>query len=147
MNALRRTFIVSLALIGLVAPGHISADEPDDILIIVNKSTKIERLSEIEIKLVFLKKKTHLNGKKINAFNAKENSELRAAFQQRVIKMNAEEEGNYWQDQKVRKGLRAPPEFGDTRKAVFHVANSLSYVFRKQHVEGVYRVVAVIPKQ
>ncbi len=146
MNALRKIFIVSLALIVLGAPGHTSADEPDDILIIVNKSIRVERLSEIEIKLIFLKKKTHLNGKKINAFNAKENSELRAAFQQRVIKMNAEEEGNYWQDQKVRTGLRAPPEFGDTRKAVFHVANSLSYVFRKQHVEGVYKVVAVIPK-
>jgi hypothetical protein len=73
-------------------------------------------------------------------------SELRAAFRKRVLKMSEEKERGFWEDEKVKKGIEPPPEVPATLKAVFAKSGSVSYVFRKDFKEGTAKILATFPE-
>ncbi|MDJ0764100.1 MAG: hypothetical protein QNJ97_14050 [Myxococcota bacterium] len=133
------------ALIFLHAP-KARAEDPNDILIIANQSASASQVSPDVLRDIFLKKRTAWpSGGKVTPVNASPGSELRNGFRKQILKMTADEERQYWQDLKIRKGAAEPPVFSQPLRAVFHLKGSVSYVFRSQYKEGVVKVLLVIP--
>ncbi len=140
-------FCLTIATLLTVSLRHARADSPNDILIIANKGVSANSITVPELKAFFLKQKTRWKGGgRVVAVNAKEGNPLRAAFQKALLGMSEAKEKSYWQDQKIRTGLTAPPEFGNLLKATFSLRGSVSYVFRKDYREGVVKVLLVLPQ-
>ncbi len=140
-----RWLIAGLAAALLLFPHSTTAEDEEDILIIANKSVKVDKITINEIQDFFLKRRsTWPNGNKVIPVNAPASSSLRKDFQRLVLKMTGPEESRYWQDQKIKKGVTKPPEFGNTLKATFKLKNSISYVYRPQYNEGVSKVLLVV---
>ncbi len=145
---LRRLFpwIAFGVLIALFTPSNGFADDPNDILIVVNKRVKQTKLSTGEIKNIFLKLTTRWKGgAKIIPINAREGTLLRKEFLRAVVNMTGAQEKDYWHDRKIRVGVSKPPEFSHTQKAVFKLKGSIGYVYRSEHKNDVTEVVLVIP--
>lgn len=122
-----------------------SEENPHDILIVANLATKVNVISVEELRECFLKiKKTWPDGSRLIPINSTQ-PELRNLFRQRVLMMSAEDEQRYWQDQLIRNGEHAPPTFSNTLKVAFSLPGTVSYVFRKDFLPNVVKVVAVIP--
>ena len=123
----------------------ISAESPEDILVIANKSLTAKSISESEIRDVFLKKKeswhTGLPAIPVHAKNAT----LRNDFCQRLLKMNRSEETRYWQQYQIKTGKSQPGSFGNTLKAVYSLKGAVSYIYRSQYREGAANVLLVLP--
>ena len=124
------------------------ADDPKDILIIVNKSVSQENITLAEIRNLFLKERTSWRGgSKAVPIHAPAGSSLRKAFVNRVLGMDSEDEKIFWRERKIRTGKVGPAEFSNVLKAVFKLRNSISYIYRSDYVEGVVKVVLVLPAQ
>jgi len=147
---LRITKIFSLLLItAVVMMSHLApaqAESPNDILVIANQTCPDDTITIDRAKAIFMKRRTiWSNNQKLIALNAKEGTALRDAFRTAAIKMNAIQEKTHWQNQKVRHGITPPPEFTKLQKAVFKIKGAVSYVFRKDFIKGVSKVLLVIP--
>lgn len=141
--------LLSIAFLGTLAlptsSAATGAENPKDIIIVVNRASKVSSLSVDEIREYFLRiRRTWPDGKKVVPVNAKQPA-LRNLFRQKVLSMSGADEQRYWQDQMIRGGSDTPPEFDNTLKATFSLPGAISYVFRKDLIENVVKVVAVIP--
>jgi ABC-type phosphate transport system substrate-binding protein len=149
----RRAYAVSLALgivLGLFSWASTArSDSPYDIMIIANKTRSENSLNLDEVRAIFKKKRTDWkNGGKIVPINAPEESNLRVSFQRRVLVMEPEEEQSYWNDQQARgKSNGPPPKFKNTQKAIFHLKRALGYVFRKDYIPAVCKVLLIVPNR
>jgi hypothetical protein len=142
-------FLLGVALLGTLAlptsGSAAGAENPKDLLIVVNTASKVTNLSVDQLREYFLKtRKTWPDGSKVVPVNTRE-PELRNVFRQKVLSMSASEEQRYWQDQMIRTGEQMPPEFDNALKATFRLSGAVSYVFRKDLLKNVVKVVAVIP--
>lgn len=138
-----------VALIGIIAaPSSISAggsNNPDDLIIIVNKSVKVDRLSLDEVRNYFLMTKVSWpGGEKAIVLNTKD-AKLRETFRRKVLSMNAAEEKRFWQDQMIRSGRQEPPQFGNILKAVFSLKGAIGYIYRKDLKGDIVTVALEIP--
>ena len=145
--------IVAHALLGLVMTAGLlwvlpaRAEDPNDILIVANKSVKASGVPLDEIQEYFLKiRQRWPDGEKVVPIHAKENKPARNEFVKRVMKMSPAKELAYWSDQKIRHGQHPPVEFSNTLKAVFKLRNSIGYVLRRDYKDGVVKILAVIPR-
>lgn len=135
---------VALIIATIAIP--ISAEQPDDILIVANVNVPQEELSEIEVRSIFLgQRQTWSSGQRIVAVNAKAGTELRRQFQDHIIDMSPRKEASYWEDQKIRHGFAPPVQFSNPLKAVFSLKGAISYIHRKDFKEGVAKVLLVVP--
>lgn len=140
------TMAIAVLSLLLAAPFSVSAENPQDILIIVNKSSSVKSASVDELRDVFLKKRSSWSGgDKVIPVHASEGSTLREDFRRRVLNMSSGDEKNYWQEKKIKSGDSKPAEFGDTQRAVFKLRGAVSYVYRSQFKEGSANVVLVVP--
>ncbi|MBN2801728.1 MAG: hypothetical protein JXR91_01405 [Deltaproteobacteria bacterium] len=137
-------WVLLSALIFSTADFKVKADTPQDVLIIVNKSMNISSVNISDVKRVFLKEKTVLNGNKITPVNARNGSPLRKYFTEKVLGMSSSDESAYWEAQKIRTGVRQPTELSNTVKAVFSIKNGVSYCYRKDFNPAVAKIVLVI---
>lgn len=136
----RHLFILVILLAGLLSGRPAIASE---LLIIANKSVKEGSVSAAMLKSFFLRKRTSWpSGEKVVPINAKEGSDLRQAFRERVLKMTKADENAYWNDQKIRKGIKKPAEIKSMIKAVFSVKGSIGYVFGSDLKSKVVKVLA-----
>jgi len=144
---MRRITIAITALVFLLAaPLGASAESPQDILIIVNKSAGVKKVSVNELRDVFLKKRASWSvGGKVIPVHASEGSALRDDFRRKVLNMSSADEKKYWQDKKIKSGDSKPAEFGDTQRAVFKLRGAVSYIYRSQFKEGSANIVLVLP--
>ena len=140
------TMTIAVLSLLLAAPFSVSAENPQDILVIVNKSSSVKSTSVDELRDVFLKKRSSWSGgDKVIPVHASEGSALREDFRRRVLNMSSGDEKNYWQEKKIKSGDSKPAEFGDTQRAVFKLRGAVSYVYRSQFKEGSANVVLVVP--
>ena len=140
--------IVVLAVVGLGFPASLAADDPEDILVIVNKGTNVKSLSISEVRNIFLGDQVEWRtGKKTVPVHSKDMF-LRDAFARLVLNQKGiVDEKKYWQKQKIMHGNIEPPAFSNNLKAVFKLRGSISYVYRSQYLEGVVQVVLVVPNK
>ncbi len=138
--------ILSLAL-GIVGR-EARAENPLDLLIVANSTVPIDTITKDDLKQIFLKQRqTWPGGQKIIPLHVKGNPELRNRFRKIVLAMTAAKEKDYWEDQKMRSGLKDPPELKDVLKAAFRLKGSITYVLRKDYIEGVVKIVATFPAE
>ena len=125
--------------------GTSNAESANDILVIANNSVPVSKASLQEIRTMFLKQRqSWRGGGKVFPLNAKPGTNLRKAFQERVLGMNATSEQAFWQEQRIKKGLSAPSAFSNTLKAVFSVKGSVGYCYRKDYKAGLAKVLLVL---
>jgi len=135
-----------LVLGAIWAPSATLADDPNDILIVANKSVRVNSITENEAKNLFLRKRTQWpDGAKALPINASQKAEVRGVFDEKVLGMSLEDELVYWYKKKIQTGSSAPPEFSNPLKAVFRLKGSVSYVYRSQYREGVVKILLVVP--
>ena len=139
--------IAVLTAVTLMAlPDMALAEDPMDILVVVNKSSPIKEISLNALKDYFLKKRyAWKDGSKVVAINDQKKSYIRSDFRKRVLEMTEGQEITYWQRLKVKEGVTPPPEFSKTLKVVFKIKSAISYVYRGEYLKGVAKVVLVIP--
>jgi len=140
---------VVIAIVGIiVAPTLTSAggsNNPNDLIIVVNKSAKVDRLSIDDVRNYFLMTKTAWpGGEKAVVLNSRD-EKLRETFRTKVLSMTADEEKRFWQDQMIRTGRQAPPEFGNVSKAVYSLKGAIGYIYRKDLNSNVVKAVLEIP--
>ncbi|MBN2716874.1 MAG: hypothetical protein JXX14_13565 [Deltaproteobacteria bacterium] len=144
----RRRFLGMLGflIVGIVLfqGKSIQAESPDDILIIVHTSVKISSISLADVRRIFLKQKASLAGQTIIPINARKDSALRRQFTQKVFGKSSAEEQSYWEQQKIKSGLRPPNELSDTIRAIFSSKNAISYCYRKDYAAGVAKIILVL---
>lgn len=122
------------------------AQSPDDILIIANKGVATDAISIEEVKAIFLKQRNNYkSGGRATPINARKGSALRKAFQEKVLGMDGTQETQYWQEQKIKKGIGAPVELSNTVRAVFSMRGGISYCYRKSYKEGTSKVLLTLP--
>ena len=142
-------FTVALTITSLIffcPAGASAAENPNDILIVVNNKVAVSAVSIGEVRDIFLKNKTHWSAsQKALPINSKD-SALRDDFRSRVLKMNSAAEERHWRDAKVRDNKTEPASFGDSLKAVFKLPGAIGYVYRKDYNSSAAKVVLVIPK-
>ncbi len=143
-----RLIVFCLACVAFLVSSvnSVKAESPNDILIVANKGVSAGSLSLDELKAFFFKERTSWKtGGRVVPIHANEDSALRKAFLSKVLSMRLAQEKAFWQEQKIRKGMAAPPEFSNTLKAVFKIKGALSYIFRKDYREGVAKILLVLP--
>lgn len=133
----------AVVLVGITSPRPVHSESSNDLLIIANKSVKRGSASRAEIRSYFLKKRTDWKGGgSVIPINATRSSDLRKAFQDKVLQMTDSEEEEYWKDEGIRRGVKKPTEMSNTLKAVYHLKGSISYVFRKDYKGDVAKILA-----
>ncbi|MBN2717264.1 MAG: hypothetical protein JXX14_15530 [Deltaproteobacteria bacterium] len=143
-GAFPTAFVVAVMLIiSTVSSGNTSG-QPDDILVIVNKSSAITSIDITDVRRLFLKQKSSVKGVSVVVINAPESSQLRAKFVQKVFDRTVKDENAYWEAQKIKIGLRKPFELSNTIRAVFSKKDSVSYCFRRDFNPLSARVVLTI---
>lgn len=139
-------WLLAAILVVHAPPGTASAEHPEDILIVANKSVSVNSITMNEAKNLFLHKRTHWSdGAKVLPINAPQKSDIRAEFDTQVLAMSLEDELVYWYKKRIQTGSSAPPEFTNPLKAVFRLKGSVSYVYRSQYREGVAKILLVLP--
>lgn len=137
---------LTLMVVSWLTPSVSLAEDPNDILIVANKSVGVNSITLSEAKNLFLQKRTQwADGAKALPINAPQKSEVRGHFDEAVLSMSLEDELVYWFKKKIQTGSSAPPEFSNPLKAVFRLKGSVSYVYRSQYREGVVKILLVIP--
>ncbi len=145
----RRIHIICLVLIFQitalpVAPAQ--TDNPNDILVVVNKSVKTKAITKGELRDIFLKRrKIWQLGQKIVPINAKTGLPIRDTFRKAILNWTKREEDTYWQKQTIMTAESEPVRFGYPLKAVFKLKGAVSYVYRHEYKEGVVKILMVIP--
>ena len=144
---------VGCILVCLFAVGSIAAypamsgekGDPMDILVVVNVGVEAHALSVDVVRDFFLKNKTYWSAtNKALALHSTDKA-LRNDFRDKVLQMSAAEEERYWIAEQVRGKKQEPVAFPNTLKAVFKLKGAVSYVYRKDFVGGVAKVVLVVP--
>ncbi len=140
--------LVPLGLFVAVALNHhpARADNPNDILIVVNTNVGENQIPIDVVRDIFLKRvRQWKDTGRLIPINPKNDSPLRRAFQAAVLEMDPAQETRYWQERKMRAGDVPPPSLGYNFKAVFRIKGAISYVFRQDYIKGVSKIVLVIP--
>lgn len=145
----QKVLAVFLPLIALIwasiSADAASAENPNDILIIVNRSVKANKIEIDELKDIFLKKRTNWSsGERAVPLNVASDPKLREEFRASVLNMSATEEKRYWQTRKIKGGDGEPAEFGNVLKAVYKLHGAVSYIYRSDYKEGIVKVVFVL---
>jgi ABC-type phosphate transport system substrate-binding protein len=142
-----KALLVGLALtVVSLQPQATAAESEDDILVVVNRSVKLDSTTAAELRNIFLKKKTAWHtGDPAVPIHAPAGSVLRKTFRDRLLAMSANEEREYWKNAKIKQALMEPATFSDTLKAVFKLRGGVSYVFRADYKPGVAKIVLVLP--
>jgi ABC-type phosphate transport system substrate-binding protein len=139
-----------LALLGVVVLLSASRSEADgiELLVIVNSSNAESRLSQSELRALFLtKKRTWSNGETADPVNLPEKSPQRNEFDQRVLGFNAESAARYWVDRKVRGDARPPRKLPTPAAVQAYVAASpggIGYVPPTTLAAGVKTVARIV---
>jgi len=137
--------VLSISLLLVSGADASNSEKPSDLLIVVNRNASVMETSVEEVRNVFLRKKNAWrNGGTAVPVNAR-GGQARAAFRERVLRMTAIQEQEYWKNAKITRGLTEPTEFPNTLKAVFHLRSGVSYVLRSEYIERVAKIVLVVP--
>jgi len=147
----RRTYrgalMIAIAFF-LAASWAEAKDNPMDILVVANKSVKTQKIDIDTLRNIFLKDQLSWQaGNKVVPVHPGD-TKLRNKFVSRVLGMNTlAEEKQYWKKQKISHGVAEPPSFRNNLKAVFKLKGAVSYVYRHEYLEGVAKVLLVLPAQ
>ena len=141
--------ILTIMAIWLLATGVAFANEPATIVVIVNPSSGIDRLTRDEVIDIFLGRYRKLpSGRAAMPIDVSEPSSERAQFYQMLVKKTPTEISSYWA-RLVFSGQTSPPfQVPDVKTAIELVQNNpnaIAYVDRASVTPGVKVVLEIKP--
>ena len=141
--------ILTIMAIWLLATGVAFANEPATIVVIVNPSSGIDRLTRDEVIDIFLGRYRKLpSGRAAMPIDVSEPSSERAQFYQMLVKKTPTEISSYWA-RLVFSGQTSPPfQVPDVKTAIELVQNNpnaIAYVDRTSVTPGVKVVLEIKP--
>jgi len=141
--------ILTIMAIWLLATGVAFANEPATIVVIVNPSSGIDRLTRDEVIDIFLGRYRKLpSGRAAMPIDVSEPSSERAQFYQMLVKKTPTEISSYWA-RLVFSGQTSPPfQVPDVKTAIELVQNNpnaIAYVDRASVTSGVKVVLEIKP--
>ena len=141
--------ILTIMAVWLLALGVASANEPETIVVIVNPSSGIDRLTRDEVIDIFLGRYRKLpSGRAALPIDVSEPSSERARFYQMLVKKTPTEISSYWA-RLVFSGQTSPPfQVPDAKTAIELVQsnpNAIAYVDRASVTSGVKVVLEINP--
>ncbi len=141
------TLLSALALwLSLSSVGGTASAGEEEILVVANLKVPVDAISEADLRAIFRKSRlSYPGGARAVPIHARSGSPLRRDFLRRVLHLTEAEEKKFWEEQKIRKGIKPPAEFSNTLKAVFHLKGAVSYVYRSQFKEGTAKVLLRLP--
>ncbi|MCU0661873.1 MAG: substrate-binding domain-containing protein [Myxococcota bacterium] len=146
---LKRLALLTLPMLALAIPARAAAQaegNPDDIMIVANKSVPAKELSIDDVRSMFLKRKLTWDGSyPIVPIHPSLDGALRKEFLKRVINLSSDDEYRYWENQKIRFGVSVPCSFSNNLKAVFMLKGGITYIRRKHYKEGVAKILLTLP--
>ena len=127
-------------------PAPARADSLDNLVVIVNKSNKLDALSESKIRLIFLRKVSRWPwGAEIYPVDLPDHSRLRRSFAETLLNQSVERLGVYWIDQKVTRNVDRPSQVDSpaaAKELVASKAGAIGYV-PKSFVDDTVKVLEV----
>lgn len=117
--------------------------------VIVHRENPEQKLSLVKLDAIFRVSLRHWsNGQNIIPLNYPIGDRLRTAFDAVALRFTAEDAAEFWLDQRIRAGVRAPRHISDSRtvrRLVAVMAGAIGYI-PKQELDGSVRVVAYVEK-
>ncbi len=137
--------LLAFAAIGAGSIGH--ADDAEDILVVVHPRARISALSAQQLEAIYTRSTTRWDdGDLIIPFNLADSSPIRHRFDRTVLRLDPQQVGRFWLDQRIR-GLGAPPkqvpDMALLVKVVERLPGSIGYAPKSRIRPGV-KVVARI---
>jgi hypothetical protein len=115
------------------------------VLVVVAKGTDLTDVSVAELRKLFLRNTTGIDGHKMVPLNQPAKTEMRMQFDQLALGMSEAEVGRYWVDRRVR-GESGPPTTLPSSQLVLRVVaklpDSIGYM-REDEVDASVRVLKV----
>jgi hypothetical protein len=128
----------------LAAPSR-AGDEVEELAVIVNPRNPAKRIDAFELEAIFtMATQGWPGGGTVIPFNYPPEDRLRVAFDRAALRMEPDQVGRFWIDQRVRDALRPPRQVGDPSIALRLVARlpgAIAYV-PSSLVDGSVKVVA-----
>lgn len=148
----RRQWICTAA--GLAAPviGHstVASARTPPLVVVVSANSSMKDIGIGRLRRVFLARPTEdTDGRRIVPFNQPPGSSTRVLFDQLALRMDEEEVGRYWIDQKIRGRAGAPRSVSSIaliRKVVAKLPGAMAYI-RANHVDKSVRALRVNGKK
>lgn len=134
-----------LALLVMAAMVSAAGPPPPALDVIVPVSNPAARASATELAQLFSGGRSIWNGRAVVAFNLPPGDDLRVEFDRAVLKMEPEEVGRYWIDQRIRGGARPPRQVEDARlvpRLVARFPGGIGYVAAGTPLPEAVRIVA-----
>lgn len=116
-----------------------------DFHIVANKKFPLERLSKEQLKKIYLKKVTYIDGVKIFAINIAPNNELRDEFEKAMITMSKKHLKSYWNKAHYH-GIRPPKSLKSNESILSYVANiegAIAYVPKSYPIDASMHIIEV----
>ena len=143
LSGIIRLFLPAiLMLICIETPLH--ADNTNDIVVVVNKKFPSSRLSVTDVRRIFRKEITTWKGTSVKPIHALAGSKLRQLFTGKALGVTEAADQKYWQDMKLKKGMRAPMELSNNVRAVFSIPGAITYCYRKDFNPATASIVLVL---
>jgi len=116
-----------------------------DIVVITNKETNLDSISREELRKVYLKIKTFVNGQKVIPVNLPPSSPLRKVFQEKVLNMDNEQLNLYWNEMYFH-GVEPPIVLSSeeaVKRFVKKVKGAIGYI-RRENVDKDLKIIFII---
>jgi len=116
-----------------------------EIVVITSKDTPIDKISKQELKNIYLKIKTFINGQRVIPVNLPADSPLRKIFQEKVLGMDNEQLNLYWNEMYFH-GVEPPIVLSSeeaVKKFVKKVKGAIGYI-RKENVDSSLKIIFLI---
>lgn len=117
----------------------------NDFQIVVNEKFPLDELTQEQLKKIYLKKVTYIDGIKIFAINIAANNKLRDEFEAAMIAMSKKSLKSYWNKAHYH-GVRPPKSLKSASSVLSYVANiegAIAYVPKSLVLDGSLHVIKV----
>jgi hypothetical protein len=117
--------LVCVAMSLAVGEPSLAAAPEEPILVIVNASSPVDKISGYEIEALFTRSQTRWSdGTPVHPFSFPSGSPERELFDRVVLRLNADQVGRFWLDRRIR-GLGMPPKQVPTPALMLQIVANL----------------------
>ncbi|WP_456393511.1 hypothetical protein [Persephonella sp.] len=116
-----------------------------EVVVVTGKNTPIDSISRQELKNIYLKIKTFVNGHRVIPVNLPPDSPLRKIFQKKVLQMDSEQLNIYWNEMYFH-GIEPPLVLSSeeaVKKFVKKVKGAIGYI-RRENVDKDLKIIFII---
>lgn len=138
----RRHWLLQLGVVGAFSLGAIPAMADEPLVVVVARESPLTVVGKQDLERLYRGEIQSINGRRVLPLNQLPRTSLRERFDQRLLRMNADEVARYWIDRRIRGESGAPKSVPARLMAgvVAKLSNSVGYI----NVSGVSPALRVL---